>query len=253
MFRGRKGNSTIAGTGKAPDLLAPTSDEAGPSVKPARKPRIRTLEPRMVFDAAAEDTARPVLTDAAADKLSGHDQNSPLAPVWNQLALDVHGGPESSKADVEKVLLDDAALPVAITATDAVREIIFISDDIEGWQDILADIGPLADVVVLDATRDGVKQIADALQGQHDIDAIHIISHGSSGLLNLGTAQLTQDSISSVYGMERAPIRQALSEGADILLYGCDVGAGNRGAAFIAALSAQTGADIAASDDLTGS
>ena len=50
-----------------------------------------------------------------------------------------------------------------------------------------------------------------------------------------------------------AIIKSAMSESGDILVYGCDVSAGNKGQVFVAALAQATGADVAASIDDTGS
>ena len=50
-----------------------------------------------------------------------------------------------------------------------------------------------------------------------------------------------------------ATINAALSNNADILIYGCDVAAGEAGQAFVNALASATGSDIAASTDTTGS
>jgi len=47
--------------------------------------------------------------------------------------------------------------------------------------------------------------------------------------------------------------REALSPDADLLIYGCSVAAGSDGIGFVHALSELTGADVAASDDATGS
>ena len=44
----------------------------------------------------------------------------------------------------------------------------------------------------------------------------------------------------------------ALSKTGDLLLYGCNVAKGDDGLAFINTLSALTGADVAASNDITG-
>ena len=46
--------------------------------------------------------------------------------------------------------------------------------------------------------------------------------------------------------------RGALTQDADILLYGCNVGEGAVGRGFVAQLASLTGADVAASDDATG-
>ncbi len=48
-------------------------------------------------------------------------------------------------------------------------------------------------------------------------------------------------------------IGASLSNGGDLLLYGCDVAAGITGRSFIDALALTTGADVAASTDTTGS
>ena len=117
---------------------------------------------------------------------------------------------------------------------------------------LVAGIGAGIEVVLLDATRDGVTQIADALAGREALVALHVISHGSEGELALGSGQVDTDSIRGEHAAALARIGAALGEGADILVYGCDFGAGDVGRAAAAALGAATGADVAASDDLTG-
>ena len=107
-------------------------------------------------------------------------------------------------------------------------------------------------IYVLDASRDGVEQIAEILAGQTGIDAIHIISHGSAGQLELGNAVLDTTSITEEHADELAVIRASLSQDADILLYGCEVSSTPQGVAFVDALAGATGADVAASDDMTG-
>lgn len=84
-------------------------------------------------------------------------------------------------------------------------------------------------MVVLDATRDGIEQIAESLAGRSDIGAIHLISHGSSGELQLGTGTLTAESMSEEYANEMATIRESLSDQADLLVYGCNFGEGSEG------------------------
>ena len=49
-----------------------------------------------------------------------------------------------------------------------------------------------------------------------------------------------------------AVLKNTLTEDGDILLYGCDIAAGEDGEAFIEELADLTAADIAASDDITG-
>ena len=111
--------------------------------------------------------------------------------------------------------------------------------------------GRLFDIVMLDADEDGVAQIDRVLAGEHDLAAIHILSHGASGSIGLGSSRVDAgflaDHEAAVAGWGRA-----LQADGDLLLYGCDVAAGEQGRAFLQQLARLTGADVAASDDATG-
>ncbi|MBY4675181.1 DUF4347 domain-containing protein [Marinobacterium arenosum] len=132
------------------------------------------------------------------------------------------------------------------------KDVIVVDSSVADWQSLLDGVAETTEVIVLDAGRDGLAQIAEALADRSDIDALHIVSHGSAGLLQLGNARVDSASLDG-YGDELATIGNALAEQGDILLYGCNVAAGADGQAFVAALAERTGADVAASDDLTGS
>ncbi|MGQ0752034.1 MAG: DUF4347 domain-containing protein, partial [Betaproteobacteria bacterium] len=108
------------------------------------------------------------------------------------------------------------------------------------------------EVLVLDPALDGIAQISAALSGREDIAALHIVSHGESGQLRLGSAVLDSAALSARV-TEIAGWGDALTQNGDILLYGCDVAAGAEGEAFIRQLSLVTGADIAGSFNQTGS
>ncbi|BBO69402.1 hypothetical protein DSCA_33320 [Desulfosarcina alkanivorans] len=119
--------------------------------------------------------------------------------------------------------------------------------------DILATAGDdrALEVLVLDSGRDGVEQVSDALAGRQGIDALHILSHGSEGQIQLGSTALTAGSLDA-HADAIAGWSTALDGSADILIYGCDVAATPDGRAFIDTLAAMTGADVAASVDPTG-
>ena len=96
-----------------------------------------------------------------------------------------------------------------------------------------------------------VEQMTEALAGRRDIGAIHVVSHGSDGSPSLGDSRL------SAYNIERyldhiAGWKDALADGADLLIYGCDFAASAQGREMDGSLSALTGADVAASSDKTG-
>ncbi|PUE36626.1 DUF4347 domain-containing protein [Limnohabitans sp. Hippo4] len=132
-----------------------------------------------------------------------------------------------------------------------ISKILFIDGKVESPDSLIAGIDPSIEVVMLNDQESGLVQMARVLQGRKNVGTVHVMSHGAPGGIWLGngpitSATLTQDAEAL------ATIRQNLAPGADILLYGCDVGAGEQGQSFIDALSKATGADVAASIDATG-
>lgn len=136
-------------------------------------------------------------------------------------------------------------------STTQTLQILFIDAAVTDVATLLASVDPSIEVVQLSANEDGLAQIARALDGRTDIGALHIVSHGAPGALVLGGVTIDEAALAS-HGAELATIRAALGDDADLLLYGCDVAAGDTGAAFTQALAAATGADVAASTDITG-
>jgi Ca2+-binding RTX toxin-like protein len=128
-------------------------------------------------------------------------------------------------------------------------EIVFVDSRVEDYQTLLHGLSADVQVVVLDPGCDGLAQIADALAGRRGVADVHVISHGGPGLLQLGSSRIGLDDLGRP---EWAALRDALSPEADLLLYGCEVAAGAEGRAFLAGLADRTGADVAASNDLTG-
>ena len=129
--------------------------------------------------------------------------------------------------------------------------IAVIDTGLTGWETLAAGLEPDVEVVLIDPEKDGVLQIAAALEGRSGIDAIHVVSHGSSGALYLGTSVLTTELLQH-YATELTAIGAALAQDGDLLLYGCEVASGEAGRNFVAALAEATGAEVAASVDRTG-
>jgi hypothetical protein len=137
------------------------------------------------------------------------------------------------------------------------HELVVVDTGVEGYQQLVDQLtrstypGVEIDVVLLDADGDGVGQIRDVLADHHDLDAVHIVSHGTDGGVRLGNAWLSSDSLSG-YEDDLSSWADALAEDADLLFYGCNLAAGSDGTALIESVAKLTGADVAASDDLTG-
>lgn len=143
-----------------------------------------------------------------------------------------------------------------MTMTPLTRErnanaVVFIDGSLADIPAIVAGLAPTITPIVLDAEQDGVQQMVDALTGISGLDAIHIFSHGASGQLQLGATRLNADNLVD-YRSQLAALGQALSADGDLLLYGCELAQGADGIRFIDRLARYTGADVAASDDVTG-
>ncbi|GCL43650.1 DUF4347 domain-containing protein [Dolichospermum planctonicum] len=132
------------------------------------------------------------------------------------------------------------------------KTVVFIDPNVTDWQNLVNGVEPGSLVFIIDQTRDGIRQITDKLAALTDIDSVQIISHGGEGSLSLGSTQLNSATLNS-YSSQLQQWGQSLTTTGDILLYGCDVAGGVIGKAFVQQISQLTGADVAASDDLTGS
>ena len=137
------------------------------------------------------------------------------------------------------------------------HELVFVDPDVPAYEQLISGLkgqgaeGTVFDVVMLDPQRPGLGQISEILAARGGLDAVHLISHGGDGEFRLGgdgidLAVLQQDADAvRAWG-------NALRPDADILIYGCDLASIAEGELLVDTLARLTGADVAASDDLTG-
>jgi hypothetical protein len=137
--------------------------------------------------------------------------------------------------------------------TTPTRQLVIIDSRVNNYQSLVSDVGSDSAVLILNSSSDGLTQISDYLTTlpSKAFQSIHIISHGGVGSLLLGSSSVTGSNLDS-YSKQLATMGNALTDTGDILLYGCNVAAGDIGQRFIEDLAGFTGADVAASDDLTG-
>lgn len=191
---------------------------------PAGPAWLLALEPRMMFDGAVAATvADTVQADPA---------------------------PQADSASDSQV--DDGAAAAPAASSDQRQEIVFIDGNVQDYAQLIAGVSEGSEVVVLDGSQDGLQQIADYLNGRSGIDAIHIVSHGLSGQITLGSLTLDASNLQD-HTTALEAIGSKLGGDGDILLYGCDIALGDKGQSFISQIAAITQADVAASTDATGS
>ncbi|MBI4537341.1 MAG: right-handed parallel beta-helix repeat-containing protein, partial [candidate division NC10 bacterium] len=131
------------------------------------------------------------------------------------------------------------------------RPLVLVDPAVADDARLLGEVAVEADVARLDADRDGVEQIAEILAEREGLPAIHILSHGAPGQVTLGGTVLDLTSVER-YATTLAAWGDALAEGGDMLLYGCSIGWGTGGEAFLRRVAELTGADVAASRNATG-
>ncbi|MFZ2651434.1 MAG: DUF4347 domain-containing protein, partial [Burkholderiaceae bacterium] len=190
---------------------------------PRACPVLEEFEPRILYSA-----------DFAPAALAGMG----LPGTGEQRLLEAQEEVPAQAAATTEIAFVDVALPDAQS----------LIDDLQAQR----DAGRRIEVVRIESGEDGITRMGEVLAGRTDISAVHVLSHGSDGALQLGSTQLDAATLLARAG-ELAQWSSALAQDADLLLYGCDLAAGSTGQQLVANLAALTGADVAASDDLTGS
>ncbi|MFA6294692.1 MAG: DUF4347 domain-containing protein, partial [Victivallales bacterium] len=129
-------------------------------------------------------------------------------------------------------------------------EIAFIDTSVQDIDTILKGIGDQAEIVYLNRDH-AFEQITAYLQGRTDVDAIHLVSEGTSAEFYLGSETIDSDFIDSHHD-ELAVWGRAMSADGDIHIYGCDLAKDQLGKDLVNQISVITGADVAASVNRTG-
>ncbi|MEO1526920.1 MAG: DUF4347 domain-containing protein, partial [Planctomycetota bacterium] len=187
------------------------------------------LEDRVLLSGEAMEAEGPVDPDVA---------------LLESMIESVHA--DGEMRDAEPVITNERRL-----------EIVIVDSNVEDRDALLQGLRDGADddtewlVFELDADRDGIEQITESLDGLSGVDAIHLVSHGDGSGIQLGNTELDGASIQG-YAGELAGWRGAMDQGADLLIYGCDLASTTEGQELIESLAALCDCDVAASDDLTG-
>jgi hypothetical protein len=205
------------------------------------------------FVAAAENVrGRGARSASSCTAVAGEDDAAPrrglhrsmLRPLALEQRFMFDGAAVATAAEVvhDTTPVDHPVTPPAV---------VFVDARVQDKDQLVANAAPNTEVVILNQGSDGLDQIAAYLAGHHDVGSVQIVAHGWEGNLWLGSTFVDQASLQAHQG-DLSAIGQALRPGGDILLYACNTATGNDGLAFVNTLSQLTGADVAASDNRTG-
>ncbi|MCF5672315.1 DUF4347 domain-containing protein, partial [Pseudomonas syringae] len=190
----------------------------------------------MLFDGAVAAT---VAEAAQPDSQPTPDASAKSAEQANSASNDHHAQAPASS--------DVAATPAAVPGTT----VVFVDSRVKDSASLLAGVAPGAQVVELDATKDGLQQIADYLESHQGVSSVQIIAHGNSGDLWLGNSYVSADNIAQRSAL-LAEIGNDMNAGGDILIYACNTAESDTGLSFVDSLATLTGRDVAASTNRTG-
>ena len=170
----------------------------------------------------------------------------------NEMAIDTVDCEDCE--DIDSQTFGDEASPVATVS----RQLVVVDERIEGFESLVDDImmrgdqSIAYDVLIVSEEKNGIELVSSYLNGLATYGAVHIVGHGGEDQIQLGSVNLSSESLSE-YESELQSWNRGLASNADILLYGCEVAASEQGQELVNQISLVTGADVAASDDLTGS
>ena len=191
---------------------------------PRRSYYAEVLEPRVLYSADALGPFAALLDD----------ETESARGTWS--ANDYDGARTAQAADEgagARLALVDARVPESEALVDALER--------SGLE-----------VLVVGGNEDGIDALDAALDGRAGVDALHVFAHGEDGRMALGATVLDGAALERAAGTV-AGWADAFAPDGDLLLHACELAAGEDGRALVARLAALTGADVAASDDVTGS
>lgn len=241
-----KGRSTDSRSGwiSFDEIRALLASDNAPAV--GRELQVETLETRLLLNAAPVDATVSVET-------------AELSQVQTVSAEDSVGSPQAGSLEdvIAEASRRAAEAQDAAVVAETRLEVVFVDQGVADWQSLVDDLwsrdgdGRELDVVLLSKSKDGIAQISQSLANYSDVDAIHIISHGTAGTLQLGSTTLTNETFGG-YAGELSAWGRALSVDADLLLYGCDLAGTEAGRDLVSKIGTVCGCDVAASTDVTG-
>ncbi|WP_449103194.1 Ig-like domain-containing protein [Pseudomonas veronii] len=199
-------------------------------------PMIMSLEPRMLFDGAVAAT---VADAAQADSHATADAAAKAPTTTEHAATGSESHPQS----------DAPATPAPVAVPG--QSVVFVDARVKDSAELLNGVAPGTQVVQLDASKDGLQQIADYLGSHQGVSSVQIIAHGNAGDLWLGSTYLSADNVAARSEV-LAQIGQDMNVGGDILIYACNTAASDKGINFVDSLAQLTGRDVAASTNRTG-
>ncbi|MGC1246359.1 MAG: DUF4347 domain-containing protein, partial [Spirulinaceae cyanobacterium] len=128
---------------------------------------------------------------------------------------------------------------------------IFLDATVPDYQSFLYNGKPGSTTVVVTPEERGISVVSDKLATSQQVDEIHIVSEGNQGNFWLGRDFVSSENVGQ-YETQLQGWQDALSVGADNLIYACLAALGEAGDSLLNQVADYTGADVAGSTNITG-
>lgn len=196
------------------------------------------LERRIVLDGAA------VAVAGAVDHASDHDDIS----AGESYAPD-HATDSTSVAEAAALLGETDAAP-----QEEGIDVILVSDALQDHETLVEAADPDAHVIVYDAERDSAEDVIGKVAQLSEetgmpVDSLSLLSHGGDGSFRIGNETVFTGNLDD-NAESWAELGNAFSEDGRIYLFGCKIA--GESDSLVDSLAEATGADVYASDDITG-
>lgn len=235
------------------NLSTPVSHNDWHHKQPRRT--MMALEPRIMFDGAAVETAVDTVTDPGSLVQDNAIVDQDAAKLAQALADYVPPAAEAKTVDSdlsETKSADYQPLTTDISSTADVHQVVVVDWTVADYQTLIAGMDPSMPVIVLQPGHSGLSGLADALSAYKNLDAVHLVTEGHGGAIQLGLHWIDDAAVNADPSDIQA-IGNALKPGGDLMLYGCSAAYGEAGQKFVDDLARSLGdVDVAASTDRTG-
>ena len=199
------------------------------------------LEERIVLDAAAVGSDQTKTADAQA--LPSQQVDVTTAPNVGQPVADHAAAAQQTPDSLAKVFATDLNVAIVSQALDQIEGISSATKD-------------GTTILYVDPNADNLSTVNQQLhdlveQSGQKIHTLAILSHGSEGLLTIGSDQISMFTLGN-YTSGLQELSGYLGQDAQIQLYGCSIAGDDLGKTFVSTVASYTGAHVFASTDVTG-
>ena len=136
-------------------------------------------------------------------------------------------------------------------SADPVRSLVFVDSSVRQQAKLTRNLPAGTKLVVIEQGMDPFAVMARAASSYKGLQNISVLSHATPGKVRLSDADFDAQALRR-NGASIAMMSASLAPDGDILLYGCDLAAGEEGEALVTAMAELSGRDVAASSDATG-